>query len=75
MCRLNATMVASSVSVETVDRGSSPGPPVSDRLEFSPLRRCLGFDVSQLAQLLERSLLSLYRRSDGMRGLDASVVP
>ena len=74
MCRLNATIVASSASDKTVDRGSfGPVFKSSTVWRLRHFATVFGLMPSLLAQLRERSLRSLYCSSDGVRGRGAPM--
>ena len=46
---------------------------ILDRRPLTPLGNCLGIDAQFMAQRRERSLRSLFCRSDGVRGRGAPV--
>lgn len=66
VCRRKATAIASCSAVSTVERG------VVDELALAPLRERLGVQPV-VGELFERSLRSLYRSTDGVRGRGAAV--
>ncbi|MBM2295085.1 hypothetical protein JQX09_24510 [Sulfitobacter pseudonitzschiae] len=73
LCRRNATIIASSASVRTVERGSlAPVFKSSTVARFRHFATVFGL-IASFAQLRERSLRSLYCSSDGVRGRGAPV--
>ena len=74
VCLRKATTIASSPGDRTVERGAfGPMGTSLTKARFAPLGDCLVVQPILCRKLFERSLRSLYRSSDGVRGRGAAM--